>query len=143
MRQATLRQQKVVEMVATGRSKAQILRDAGYSEAVVRHPQRVFRSPVVVILLREMRRDPEREVLEKAAEAHRALFHSFRLESMTFPKQISDDEIKDFFAGIGSAVQKIVHTQRSRRAYYLAPDVATRTSALDMYYKMQGLYATG
>lgn len=141
MKQATLRQQRAVEMVATGRSKAQILRDAGYSEAIVRHPQRVFSSPVVVVLLRESMRDPEREVLEEAAEAQKALFNARRLESMTFPKQVSDDEIRDFIAGTGSVVQKIVHTQRSRRAYYLAPDTVSRASALHMYYKMRGLYA--
>ncbi len=140
MRQATLRQKRTVEMVATGRSKAQILRDAGYSKAIVRHPQRVFNSPVVIILLREMRRNPKRETLEQATEAQKALFHAHRLESIAFPKSVSHDDIRDFFSQDGFAVRKIVNTQRSRRAYYLAPDNVTRARAIDMYYKMQGLY---
>lgn len=142
MRQATLRQKRAAEMVATGRSKAQILRDVGYSEAVARHPQRVFCSPVVIVLLQERTRDPGREVLEQAAARQKELFNARRLESMTFPKQLSDEEIQDFLTGNGYIVQKIVHTQRSCRAYYLAPDIAAQTSALNMYYKMCGAYAS-
>lgn len=44
----TIRQERVVGMVAKGsNSKAQILRDAGYSEAVARQPHKVFDSPEV------------------------------------------------------------------------------------------------
>jgi hypothetical protein len=44
----TLRQEKVIAMVGNGgESKGDILRKAGYSEAVVRNPKRVFDSPAV------------------------------------------------------------------------------------------------
>ena len=44
----TLRQEKVVAMVGNGgKSKASILRQAGYSVAIINNPRRVFDSPEV------------------------------------------------------------------------------------------------
>lgn len=49
----TPKQQKAIDllMVANGGSKAEILRSAGYSEAVARNPEKVFDSPTIIAVV--------------------------------------------------------------------------------------------
>ena len=66
---ATLKQKKALELTLVangGKSKAEILRDAGYSPAVVKNPERVFGSDYFRAVLHELVDD--RALIERVNE---------------------------------------------------------------------------
>ena len=152
MREPTQRQVSAVQMVVNGRSKAFALRAAGYSEAVATHPQRVFGSPTVVALMSKAGIG-----VERIARVHRNILRAERMQSLEFPKWrrqrdgetdaeyadkvMSEEDIRQFLADCGYMLQKIVHTQRRRVAYYWEPDSRAQLKALDLLFKVYGAYA--
>lgn len=88
---------------------------------------------------------------EVLGEKHRALLNSTRLEHMVFPlgpkdgeiddTKLTDEEIVLLLASVNCTVRKIVHGDIARHVYFWSVDSSAVKGALDMAYKLKGLYA--
>lgn len=158
-RKPTVRQVRAIEnMVENGRkTKAEALREAGYSEAIVRHPDRVFGSPTVRYFLEKYRLDEGGAVVSikrnlNAKAPVNFVFPPFRenerdiaiLEGNVgakFGEQMTDQEIRDYLKEGGITVSKVVHGDMARRVYGYADNPKAQLSAADMVLKIFGAYA--
>lgn len=147
----TLRMIRAVElMVADGcKSAAGALREAGYSEAVARNPGKVTASKAFQDLL--MQRLPTDEVL---LQEHVSLLHASSLAHYDLPlmgetpadgdsaEQEAVELINSVpgWRAVGCARIKKPDGSEFVRAYYLKPEQHIRLKALDMVYKLRGLY---
>jgi hypothetical protein len=146
----TLRQKRALEayMVANGKkTKAEALRNAGYSEAVVRHPSRVFGREAFVRHLNKtgMLDIDGVEVLLSGACATKPFVMSFDGcgvgEAEEDGEQMTDNEIKEYLAGFQIVVTEIIHTKNKRIAHGIAPDWVLQLKTADMIFKLFGSYA--
>ena len=156
LRKPTLRQMHAVKnLVGDGRSQADALRKANYSEAIVNQPQKVFGSPVILPILESLG-----FTQEFVADEHRRIVQSHKLDTMFFPiykskkdseseaewkekwgEQLTDDEIKFMLADLGFIPKRIVTSPMGRQAFFYTPDNASRLRAIDMAYQLFGSYA--
>ena len=139
-----MRQEKVVEMVENGgnMSKGEILRKAGYSEAVVKTPQKVFGSPTVQVGIAE--RAAKLGVSENLGfRAVKEAAKATHLTNMTFPlsEELTDKDIITMLKKGGCVVRNIVYGKTSRRVYYWSKDYQSRLRVADMIFKIYGTYA--
>lgn len=148
----SLRMIRAVEfMVANGgKSTAEVLRRAGYSEAVARNPSKVTSSKVFQSLL--VQHLPTDEALLKE---HASLLHASSLAHYDLPlmgetpadgdsaEQEAAELINSVpgWRAVGCARIKTRDGRELMRVYYLKPNHHTRLKALDMIYKLRGLYA--
>lgn len=150
-------------MVEKGGSKAEALRAAGYSAAVIKNPKRVTQSKAFI------------KVLEKAgmtdsflAQRHQELMDAAKIEFLDFPalkgsKTISvdedgkklkkpyketvyrhtpDEEIRRQVESVPGV--KLMYIQKGtyeKRAYIKVPENIVRKGALDMGYKVKDHFA--
>jgi hypothetical protein len=78
----TYRQEMAIRnLVANGGSKADAIREAGYSEVMARNPQRVFNSPKVQALLDEA----EIDIVPVLKNLNRGALKAKKLQHMVFP----------------------------------------------------------
>lgn len=165
-RKPTPRQIKAAQlMVENGRrekpvSTGEILREAGYSEAVADVPSKVTDSPVFRELLDQFIPD------NTLAQTHARLLSTRKIEHMTFPlgpegeddenlsganpnqpseieefverTTLTDQEIKDMLADVNCQVKRIVHGNTARHVYFWAHDANAQSKALELAYKMKG-----
>jgi hypothetical protein len=168
-RKPTPRQIKAAELMAENGRKAkpastgQILKEAGYSDAVVDVPSKVTDSPVFQDLLEQFMPDND------LATVHKRLLNTRKIEHMVFPlgqadeddpnlsganpnehnpmddltypverTTLTDQEIKDMLAEVNCTVKRIVHGQTARHVYFWAHDAKAQGQALELAYKMKG-----
>jgi hypothetical protein len=139
-----------------------ILREAGYSEAIASTPAKVIDSPVIQDLLNQFMPD------NLLAETHRRLLTTRKIEHMVFPLEyqdpsdlshafpvdeaqreqeiqerriidnLSDEDIIDMLSEVGCKVKRIIHGDTARHVYYWAHDAKSQANALELAYKMKG-----
>ena len=168
-REATPRQVRAVGayIVANGRkSKAEVLREVGYSEAVATHPDRVFGNPAVRELLLGQGVDEK-----PAIQAVKRSLNARRVEHIAFPpfrvkadgtdenesdegddgqgyttgekrgEQLSDKEIIELLASVNCVVRRIVHGDMARHVYFWSDKDKAQLEAADMVFNLLGSYA--
>lgn len=111
-RSLTLRQERVVEMVEKGgKTKGEILRDAGYSEAVAKTPDKVFGKPAVRAALADRMRDRGIDedlglkLIKRLAGSKKGYKANaiaadliFKLLGSYAPKKVADKPVKEGFS---------------------------------------------
>lgn len=168
-RQPTVRQVRAVENLVEngGTNKGQAIREAGYSEAIVKNPDRVFGSPTVKAVLEKLGVPDESEAVAtvrrnlKAKYPVNFVFPPFnsqiaeaddedaepegdtppKNEGAKFGEQMTDEQIRAYLREGGIIVSKVVHGERSRRFYGYADNPKAQLSAADMLLKVFGAYA--
>ena len=167
-RQPTVRQVRAVENLVEngGKNKGEAIREAGYSEAIVKNPDRVFGSPTVKAVLEKLGVPDESEAVIaikrnlKAKYPVNFVFPPFNSqiaeaddedaepegdepvnEGQKFGEQMTDDQIRAYLREGGIIVSKVVHGERSRRFYGYADNPKAQLSAADMLLKVLGAYA--
>ncbi len=135
------------------KSKAEALREAGYSESVADHPDKVFGGRAVLQLMEELGVTSRIgiEILKRNATAmipSHFIFPSFRdkntegeNEGENFGEQITDKEIREYLEGAGHRVTKIVHGDIARHVYCYHNDSKTQLATADTIFKLCGDYA--
>lgn len=111
------------------------MREAGYSVSYSRSPHQRKKTKNFRELLEQV--FPDHEVLL----SHSALKDSRRLDHMVFPTNLDDKDIAELLQGVNCFLRKVVHGEQAKHAYFWAPDNKARKEALDMLYKLKGLYA--
>lgn len=130
----------VQRMVANGgkrRSLAQAMREAGYSESYARNPQKIKGTKVWQEYLEEFIPD------EQLAVAHRSLLEAQRVSRMEFPALLTDEEIKNIIAASGRTVLVLKRGKGGVNVAFSEPDFTARVRAIDLAYKVKGLYKAG
>lgn len=134
----TPRQKKVIKALsANGGSLADAMRSAGYAESYARNPQKMTASETWQELLERVL--PDSKLTEKLDE----LLESSTVDTFYVDKKLEDPQIH---AIARKARVKIFLIQRDGRSpqtrvYISKPDSATQRAALDMGFKVKGLYA--
>lgn len=173
LRKPTPRQVKAAQlMVENGRkakpsSTGEVLREAGYSAAVVDVPGKVTESPTFQALLDQFIPDND------LATVHKRLLNTRKLEHMVFPLEhqdpsdlerpypvdellreeeiesrriidnMTDGDVIDMLAEVNCVVKRIVHGDTARHVYYWAHDSKAQSTALELAYKMKGHISKG
>ncbi|HEV7702217.1 MAG TPA: hypothetical protein VGO63_02115 [Candidatus Paceibacterota bacterium] len=158
-RKPTSKQLKAFQnLVENGGNKGKAIRDAGYSEAVAKTPEKVFGSLALHGLLEFEGKNAERELV-KTLHALQENIEATEIKMMWFPpfnreiydtfkrgetknEQLVDDEIKELLAEVDCKVLNILYGKTGRKVYYAAHDNKTRLKATDMTLRLYGLYAS-
>jgi hypothetical protein len=130
----------VHKMVANGgkrRSLAQAMREAGYSESYARNPQKIKETKTWQEYLDEYIPD------EQVAVAHKALLGAQRVSRMEFPASLTDDEVAEIIASSGRSVLVLKRSKKTVSVAFAEPDFTTQVRAIDLAYKVKGLYKSG
>lgn len=145
-------------------TKAEALRQADYSEAVINSPSKVFNSPAVM----EAINSSDLDLIATFNRLNRKT-NSKKLAHMTFPpfnsekheakergedveeedenrgetrgEQLTDADIIDLLASVECKVQRIVHGDLARHAYYWTDNDFAQLDAIDKVIKLYGAYA--
>lgn len=76
------------------------------------------------------------------AKTHKELFSAAMLDHFVFPVNMDDKLIKATIESIkGCKLQKIVHGEKAKHAYYWIPNTKARKDAVDLAYKIRGRFA--
>ncbi len=144
-RHPTVRQVRaVVNLVENGgKNKGKAIREAGYSEAMAKNPDRVFGSPTVRKVLGELGMVDETEPVRTLRDNLKAKtpvnfpFPPYREHE----ECLTDQQILDYLNEGGITISKIVHGDTSRVAYGYADNPNAQLRAADMILKIFGSYA--
>ncbi len=127
----------VQKMVANGgkrRSLAQAMREAGYSESYARNPQKIKGTKAWQEYLDKYIPD------EKIAVVHKELLGAQRISRMEFPVYLTDEEVADIIVSGGRTVLVLKRSKNSVSVAFSEPDFPARVRAIDLAYKVKGLY---
>lgn len=136
---ATQKQLKVVQLLSenVGISVGEAMRLAGYSESTSKSPQRLtncrgWKDAVEDLI-------PDMDLLE----THRELLSAESVDTMYFPKGMSDSEIEMVITSCkGQKLISIINTSKKRKVLFTRPDNPVKVSALNMAFRLRGLFST-
>ena len=147
----------MVENVRNEKPKSQgdILREAGYSEAIATVPAKIVQAPSFQELLAQVIPD------DSLTEIHKRLLNTRKIEHMVFPlmtseaedsllnkgqtlnvtdgETLTDQDIASMLDEVGCKVKKIMHSETARHVWYWAHDAAAQSKALELAYKVRGV----
>lgn len=130
------RQLAVVRNVQKGEEiTGNSLKEAGYGDQYGNKVGSITKRKTFQELLDEKLPD------DKVLERHNDLFQSRRLDHMTFPVKIEDEDIEEMLLSVNCIMRKIVHGEQAKHAYFWSQDNRALKDALDMVYKLKGSYA--
>jgi len=146
---ATIKQKTAIKkMVENGGNMGKAMKEAGYSDAMAKNPQKLTESAGFQELMNQAGLS-DQELLSK----HSELLNSAVINSVTFStfknpkkgkkyKALTDEEIKKIIENApGCKLIRVLRTPTEAIAYYYSPDARSRKAALDMGYKLKGNYA--
>jgi len=131
---------RLSEIIRSGKKNksitiGKILRDAGYSDSYSEAPNRIIKRKSFQEALDRYLPD---EVITKI---HGSILQASVIDHMTFPKAMSDKEIKEVIESIdGCKVRKIKHGELANHAYFWSPDNTSRLRAVAEAYKIKNKY---
>lgn len=114
------------------------MREVGYDPTTAKNPSNLTDSKGFAMLM-------EAAGLGDAnlAAAHSELLNQEKLEYLTFPRQMDDEEIYGRMEAVGVNVTAIQAGDKCKMAFYWAVDASARRAALDMAYKLRNRYGGG
>jgi len=130
------RQVEAAQIVRKGEElTGEKLIDIGYSPSTAENPGSVKSSKSFMQLLDEFLPD------DKTLESHVVLLNARKLDHMTFPSNMEDNDIGELLASVNCVLRKVVHGVQAKHAYFWSRDNRALKDALDMVYKLKGKYA--
>lgn len=118
-----------------GKPLGEIVREAGYSEAVAKNPQQVLEGEGFKTLMDDAGLD-----MKSLAASHKELLDQKRVEYFVFPSRMEDKEIEEHVKAAGLTVIVIRKSDRGKLAFYSTADVVAKKAALEMGYRIQGAF---
>lgn len=112
------------------------MKEAGYSEATARNPQKLTDSKAWKDLLDKALPD------KKLLQVHKKILNAQRVEHMVFPLGMQEADIKKLLNSVGCTPKKIQHGQQAIHVWFWAPDFKARASAVELAYKIKGRLIT-
>lgn len=163
-RKPSIRQRlAIAKVVENGGNVSKAMRDAGYSEATAKNPDKLTESKAFLELTAEYLPD------EKILQRHAQQLNAHRLEHMVFPLgpdstpdedveeeedelpmppsgetiDLSDEDIIKMLSELNCTVRKIVHGQQARHVYFWSADNKAQGNAIELAYKLKGHISNG
>ncbi len=137
-RKPTERQQRAVQVFVEngGKSVSAAMREAGYSDASAKNPDKLTKSKAWKDLLDKALPD------NKLLQVHKKLLNAQRLDHMVFPLGIEQADIKKLLSSVGCTPKKIKTGQQAIHVWLWAPDFKARKDAVELGYKIKGKITT-
>lgn len=116
------------------------IKKAKYSESYSKSPQQLTNTKSWKALMKIHLSQ------ESLAKHHEELLNAKEVSKFDFPIAFTDEEILKIIEGYGYKLVQIITNNtgmpefRSRKAYYITPNTRAKKDALDMAYKLDGLY---
>ena len=126
--------QKRIDNGGKRRSLGQSMREAGYSESYARNPHKIKQTKAWQEYLEDFIPD------EQIANAHKTLLEAQRVGRMDFPVSLTNKEVTEVITSSGRIVLAIKRTKQGVGVSFTEPDFTTRARAVDLAYKVKGLY---
>lgn len=120
----------IKDMAVNGGSLKKALKKNGYSKSVQETPSKVTKTKTFKQLLDQYL--PESKLLD----LHDKQLNSWRLQSMLFQKQVSDEDIFELLEGVNCVVKKLVEIPTGKICFYICPDNMSRNKALELGLKL-------
>lgn len=124
-----LRNKKILEDIGKGKSLTQAAVDNGLSESYARSGALGKTKSWKQLLDHFL---PE----DKLLKVHDQQLNSYKLQSMTFQKQIDDETIYELMESINAVLKKIVEIPIGKVVFYITADNQSRNKALEMGLKL-------
>lgn len=141
------RQKKAVKILAEkmaengGKiSKGEILKEAGYSDAIAKNPAKIFESASMKKAIKSAGLD-----LKSLKMKHKQLLNMGRIQSISASMHIPQEQFVNMVIN-SIPGSRFFHyfdmlLNSSREYYFIFPDTITQTKALEMQYKILGEFA--
>lgn len=132
----SVRAKKAIKLaLENGGNMSKAMREAGYSPALAKNPQKLTSSKAWRMMLDSIM--PDEFVLEQ----HKKLFEQKQINYFVFPKSMEDKEIIEHVEASGLKVVNVRMSDKGKMAFYSIPDANAIKSALDMVHKLKGRYS--
>lgn len=119
------------KIAENGGKISKAMRETGYSPSYANNPQKLTATKSFKKLLDEYL--PEDMLLKVHAEQ----IGSWRVNQMTFSKQVTEEQIYEFFESINRAIKKIIEIPTGILVLYYDVDNNSRNKALEMGFKLR------
>lgn len=121
-------------------SKGEILKEAGYSDAIAKNPAKIFESASMKKAIKSAGLD-----LKSLKMKHKQLLNMGRLQNISASIHIPHDQFVNMVLE-GIPWSRFMHyfdnaLNASREYFFIIPDTVTQTKALEMQYKILGEFA--
>lgn len=142
----TLKQKKAIKnLIENGGNKGQALRDASYSESVIKNPSKVFGSPTVQEHISKYL--PDDFVLQNTKE----LVEAKTIRNIIFPSKATKKDIENTVKELsGKIVSTIENKELDAKGNYkvisktvtiIIPSNSAKKNGIDISCKIKGMYA--
>jgi len=133
---------QVAKKVAEGDGKISVsraMREVGYSESTAKNPQRITKTRTWQKIMDEEFPD------EKISKIHNKLLNAKGFTTRSFPKNMSDDDIKSIIKSAGATPLRIFEGKNDmglkvKSCFFTYPKEVVIDKALDKVYKLKGRY---
>lgn len=136
MRHPTIRQQRaILNLVENGGNMSKAIKDAGYSDAMAKNPDRVFAVPVVQSVLDKIGLSASEvlEVIRRKLDAKKFVQVAFSDDL-----ELSDEDIKDYLQEANYCVIQIVSGKGQRVAMCVVNDSMVQLRAANILVRIMG-----
>lgn len=142
-RPPTLKQKKLIKVIMENPwiPQGKAMEMAGYSEASQRNPADIFESPTIKDFFAS-----DGSSVEALKHKHNQLLNSAEMRSYVMPRQMSNEEIRNFFEKelTGCKVVRIFEDEKDKKSekkvIVKVPNEKMQLDALDMAYKILWAY---
>lgn len=151
---ASQKQKRALEIsLENGGNMSKAMREAGYSPATAKNPDKLTKSGGFLKLMEEAL--PDNSLVDK----HKKLLNTTKIEHMVFPREgidpddmnlvgqenakqitdiLTDQDIIDMLAEVNCKVKRIMHGETARHVWYWVGDATAQQKALELAYKLKG-----
>lgn len=126
---------KVAENIGKGKPMGEAMIEAGFSLSYSKSPDKLKNTKTWKQLMKDFLPDSE------IAATHARLMKAHKVESMTFPRDVEDEEIIALLGEVRCVVRRIREIMGQKYVWYWANDNKAQKDAVDMAYKLKGKYA--
>lgn len=125
-------------LIANGgkmKTLAQTIREAGYSESYARNPQKIKKTKAWKEYIAKLSNNDEDLV-----RSLNVLLNAKKITNKTFPIGFTEEDAIEIFKDTEYQLLSLKPYKNGVLVTYLEPDYSIRHKALDMIYKLRGLY---
>lgn len=133
---ATYKQKLAAQkLVENGGNIGKAMVEAGYSKATAKTPKKLTESLGWKELMKQQS-IPDEELLKR----HRELLDAVTMCHMTFPKSMTDEEIREIIEFLPKwSLIRVERDSKNAKAHFSKPDHATQIKVLTLAYRLYGL----
>lgn len=127
------------KLVENGGNIGRAMVEAGYSKATAKTPKKLTNSLGWKEVMKEQS-IPDEELLKR----HHELLYAVTMGHMTFPKSMTDEEIKAIIEAVPEwHLIRVERNSQNAKAYFFKPNGTIQIKVLALAYRLHGLLGSG